>query len=193
MARDIRVTLLLNQIEQGALNSYCAKHKIQHSKLVREVLAKFLSLPPDERERLAASITLIAALQDDDSLSCGDDVQLGFGFGEHFGESSFERPSAGLPRLITRTPLTSFQRSALTRFIYSAAQRGLSPELLSDTKPPSDQDLLILALLSAARAEMSDSDTAELFCGLLEISYLDFLEATEFFRSRWSIVAHGNN
>jgi hypothetical protein len=64
---------------------------------------------------------------------------------------------------------------------------------LSDTKPPADQDLLILALLSAARVEMSDSDTTELFCGLLEIRYVDFLEATEFFRSRWSIVAHENN
>jgi hypothetical protein len=40
---------------------------------------------------------------------------------------------------------------------------------------------------------MSDSDTTELFCGVLEIGYADFLEATEFFRSRWSIVAHGNN
>ena len=193
MARDIRITLVLNQIEQDGLDSYCAKHKIQLSKLVHEVLVNFLSLPPEERERLAESITLIAALQDDGSLSCGADVQLGFGFGEHFAESFFERPSARLASLNTGTPLTSFQRSALTRFIYSTAQRRLSPDLLSDTKPPSDQDLLILALLSAARAEMTDSDTAELFCGLLKINHVDFLEATEFFRSRWSIVAHGNN
>jgi hypothetical protein len=161
--------------------------------LVHEVLVNFLSLPPEERERLAESITLIAAPQDDGSLSCGDDVQLGFAFGEHFGESSFERPSAGLPSLITRTPLRSFQRSLLTTFIYNTARRTLSPELLSDTKPPSDQDLLGLALLNAARVEMSDSDIAQLFCGFLEISYIHFLEATAFFRSRWSIVAHGNS
>jgi hypothetical protein len=97
------------------------------------------------------------------------------------------------PGLVTMTPLTPFQRTALTMFIYNAAQRALSPELLSDTHPPSDQDLLGLALLSAARVEMSDSDTTDLFCGVLEISYADFLEATEFFHSRWSIVAYGNN
>jgi hypothetical protein len=86
-----------------------------------------------------------------------------------------------------------FQRTALTMFIYNAAQRALSPELLSDTKPPSDQDLFGLALLSASRLEMSDSNTTEILCGVLEISYADFPEATEFFRSRWSIAAYGNN
>ena len=91
------------------------------------------------------------------------------------------------------TPLTPFQRTALTTFVYRTARGTISPELLSHTHPPSDQDLLGLALLSAARVEMSDSDTTELFCGVLEIGYADFLDATEFFRSRWSIVAHGNN
>jgi hypothetical protein len=82
------------------------------------------------------------------------------------------------------TPLKPFQRTALTTFIYTTARGRLSPELLSDTHPPSDQDLLGLALLSAARVETSDSDTTEFFCGALEIDYADFLEATEFFRSR---------
>ena len=91
------------------------------------------------------------------------------------------------------TPLTPFQRTALTKFIYRTGRGTLSPELLSHTHPPSDQDLLGLALLSAARVEITDSDTSEFFCGVLEISYADFLEATEFFRSRWSIVAHGKN
>ena len=59
------------------------------------------------------------------------------------------------------TSLTPLQRTVLATFIYNTARRALSPELLSDTKPPSDQDLLVLALLSTARVEMSDSDTTE--------------------------------
>jgi hypothetical protein len=97
------------------------------------------------------------------------------------------------PELVTMTPLTPFQRTALITFIYRTARGTLSPDLLSDTDPPSDQDLLVLALLTAARVEFSDSDTTEFFCGVLDISYAAFLEAAEFFRSRWSIVAQGNN
>jgi hypothetical protein len=91
------------------------------------------------------------------------------------------------------TSLTPLQRTVLTTFIYNTSRRELSPELSSDTKPPSDQDLLVLALLSTARVEMSDSDTTEFFCRVLEISDADFLEVAKFFRSRWSIVGHGNN
>jgi hypothetical protein len=50
--RNIRVILALNQIEHGALDSYCAKHKIQRSKLVRQVLVNFLCLPPGERDKI---------------------------------------------------------------------------------------------------------------------------------------------
>jgi hypothetical protein len=52
MARNIRVSLALNQIERGALDSHCAKHKIQRSQFVRQVLVNFLCLPPDERDKI---------------------------------------------------------------------------------------------------------------------------------------------
>jgi hypothetical protein len=58
---------------------------------------------------------------------------------------------------------------------------------------PSDQDLFGLALLSAARVEFSNSDTTEFFCSVVGITNADFLEATEIFRSKWSIVGYGNN
>ena len=49
MARDIRVTVVLNRIELIQLGKLCAKHKVKRSTILRDILAWFLDQPIHEQ------------------------------------------------------------------------------------------------------------------------------------------------
>ena len=51
MARDIRVTVVLNRIELIRAAKLCAKYNIKRSTLLRQILTDFLDLSPDEQTK----------------------------------------------------------------------------------------------------------------------------------------------
>ena len=62
MARDIRVTVVLNRIELIRAAKLCAKYNIKRSTLLRQILTDFLDLSPDEQtKRIQRGEALAAA------------------------------------------------------------------------------------------------------------------------------------